>query len=159
MKRYVSDYAMNLKNKTAIVCPSYCGPNIFLTAEHFKDDQEFTFWKTVSDEDYRLRESAERREKANTVLLDDHPQLFAAADSSEAMLLARYEAAETRAQLHQALAKLRELLTPSQFRRFWLCVVCGKPRCEVAKQEGVSPSAVVKSIHQARHRISGSGVF
>lgn len=76
MKRYVSDYAMNLKNKTAIVCPSFCGPNIFLTAEHFKDDQEFSFWKTVSDEDYRLRDSAERREKANTVLLDDHPQLF-----------------------------------------------------------------------------------
>lgn len=159
MKRYVSDYAMNLKNKTAIVCPSYCGPNIFLTAEHFKDDQEFTFWKTVSDEDYRLRESAERREKANTVLLDDLPHILAAADSSEAVLLAQYEAAETRALLRQTVAKLRGLLTPPQFRRFWLCVICGKPRCEVAKQEGVSPSAVVKSIHQARHRISGSGVF
>ena len=159
MKRYISDYAMNLKNKTAIVCPSSCGPNIFLTAAQFKDENDFAYWKAVSDEDYRLRESAERREKTNTVLLDDLPQFLCASDSSEAVLLSRVEAVEMNARLQQTVAALRTLLTASQFRRFWLCVVCGQPRCTVAKQEGVSPSAVVKSIHQAQHRIARSGVF
>ena len=159
MRFYLSDYEKNLKNKEAIVCPDPCGPDILLTADHFQNDQEFAHWKAVSDEDYRARERAERREKTNTVPISALPEKMVAARSTEQMLIAKADTADALAKHREKLSALKNILTPTQLRRFWLCVIGGRPKIELAAQEGVSSSAVVKSIRQARRRIESSGIF
>lgn len=155
----ISDFEKNLKNKTAIVCPDACGPSVLLTAEFFENDQAFAFWKSVSDNDYRLREKANRRENYHTVFLSDLPETLTATSGADVALFMQLDAAAERSRLREIKITLRAILTPTQLRRFWLCAVYGCSRSELAVKEGVTSSAIVKSIRQARRRIVESGIF
>ena len=159
MKYQQSDFEKNLKNKVAIVYPAANGPTVLLTAAFFDSQDEFAFWKSISDEDYRIRETAERRERTHTVPISDLPEELTAVQSAESALIARLDVSLDQAQLHSILAKLHSVLTETQLRRFWLCVVCSHSRKELAAKEKVSSTAVVKSIRQARNRIEVSGIF
>ena len=46
-----SDYALNKLDKEAIVCPSATGVHIRLTREDFASEEEFLYWKELSDSD------------------------------------------------------------------------------------------------------------
>ena len=151
MKIYVSEFAKNLMNKGAIVCPCAVGPSVLLTENCFSSKQEFEHWKSVSDEDYRLRERAERRETLHTI-----PDSFAAASSpaspsAERVVLSAIEEAERRTRLQVLL----EPLTSSQRRRL-LLLLDGMNIKEIAATEGVTPSAAAKSIRLAKRRLAAS---
>lgn len=159
LKYQQSDFEKILKNKGAIVYPAANGPTVFLNAKFFDSQDEFAFWKSISDEDYRIRETAERRERTHTVPISDLPEELTAVQSAESALIARLDVSLDQEQLRTILSKLRSILTERQLRRYWLCVVCGHSRKELAAQEGVSSTAVVKSIRQAKSRIEASGIF
>ena len=53
-----SDYALNKLDKDAIVCPSATGVHIRLPREDFASEEEFLYWKELSDSDYHKRELA-----------------------------------------------------------------------------------------------------
>lgn len=55
-----SDYALNKLDKEAIVCPSATGVHIRLTREDFASEEDFLYWKKLSDGDYKDIESAGR---------------------------------------------------------------------------------------------------
>ena len=56
-----SDYALNRKNKEAIVSRNAAGEYIKLTKEEFASEEEFAHWKEWSDEDYRREYNAEQK--------------------------------------------------------------------------------------------------
>ena len=53
-----SDYALNKLDPDAIVCKSVSGVHIRLTREDFSSEEEFLYWKKLSDSDYHKRELA-----------------------------------------------------------------------------------------------------
>ena len=55
-----SDYALNKLDKEAIVYPSVTGVHIRLTREDFASEEEFLYWKKLSDGDYKDIESTGR---------------------------------------------------------------------------------------------------
>lgn len=159
MKFQLSDYAKNLKNKSAIICPDCCGPSVLLTMQSFQSEQDFVFWKSVSDEDYRNRERGARREKAHTVSLGDVAEINAAALSAEEAILLHDERAEEKLLLQRILSRLQSILSDIQLRRLRLHVINGIPVKEIAAAEHVTPSAVSKSLKQAKRRIIAADIF
>jgi len=55
-----SDFALNKFDKDAIVCPSVTGVHTRLTREAFSSEEEFLYWKQLSDGDYKDTEAAGR---------------------------------------------------------------------------------------------------
>lgn len=53
-----SDYALNKRKKSAIVCKSVTGTHIELTSADFSSETEFLKWKNWSDKDYAKTEAA-----------------------------------------------------------------------------------------------------
>ena len=159
LKYQQSDFEKNLKNKGAIVYPATNGPTVFLTAEFFDSQDEFAFWKSVSDEDYRSREKDERREKTHTVSLDDVPEINAAAISAETEILLRAESAQQKTKVRSLLLDLKANLSATQLRRLGLHVISGLPVKEIAAIDHVTPLAVSKSLKQAKQRILTSGIL
>ena len=159
MKYQQSDFEKNLKNKGAIVYPAINGPTVFLTAEFFDSQDEFAFWKSISDEDYRSREKNERREKTHTVSLDDVPGINAAAISAETEILLRAESAQQKTKVRSLLLDLKANLSATQLRRLGLHVISGLPVKEIAAIDHVTPPAVSKSLKQAKQRILTSGIL
>lgn len=159
MKFQLSDYTKNLKNKSAIVCPDSSGRDILLTGACFQSEQEFAFWKSVSDEDYRSRERGARRENAHTVSLGDVAEINAAALSAEEAILLHAERAEEELYLQKILFGLQSILSDTQLRRLRMHVINGISAKEIAAAEQVTPSAVSKSLKQAKRRIIAANIF
>lgn len=137
MKFQFSDYAKNMKNESAIVYPDSCGPSVLLTKECFQSEQEFEFWKSVSDEDYRNRERGARREKAHTISLGDVAEINIAVLSAEEAILLHDEHAEEELLLQRILFGLQSILSGTQLRRLRLHVINGMPVKEIAAAEQV----------------------
>ena len=55
-----SDFALNKKDREAIVCKSATGVHIRLTCEDFASKEEFDTWKQWSDGDYYDTEATGR---------------------------------------------------------------------------------------------------
>lgn len=154
MKFYLTEYAVNKKNAAAIVYPSLCGPAVFLTKDFFENDQEFTYWKKISDEDYRVSESAERFEATHTVSMSSVLEISTISPSVEQMLFDQLDADSKAKELQSIMELLCRRLTCKQLRRYLLHVVGRKPQKRIAALEKVSPSAVAKSIRQVRRQIT-----
>ena len=109
-----------MKHESAIVYPDSCGPSVLLTKECFQSEQEFEFWKSVSDEDYRNRERGARREKAHTISLGDFAEINIAVLSAEEAILLHDEHAEEKLLLQRILSRLQSILSDTQLRRLRL---------------------------------------
>ena len=155
MNTTTCEYAVNKKNPSAIVYPNPCGRSVFLTAEMFHSEQEFAFWKNVSDEDYRARERAERREAAHVIAwAETVTPSFAL--SAEQELLRKTEAYDLHLRLQNVFLFLRAALTKTQYERFLLHVLFGVSESQIAAHEGASISAVAKSIRLARKKLAAA---
>ena len=110
-----SDYALNKLDKDAIVCPSATGVHIRLTREDFASEDEFLYWKKLSDSDYHKRELAGWNDSRSLSLETqrDKPLM-----SAEDMALAPYLAAEGAEQRRQLLEQVRTCLTEKQYRPY-----------------------------------------
>ena len=158
MKFNLPEYAANRKNTSAIVYPSQSGPGVILTRADFKTEQEFMFWKTASDEIFCGWETAERREKSNTISLASLPESAAALPGVEQEMMAQLDTLEDAQRRRLFVSRLRSILTETQHRRFTIYVLEHRTAREISDREGVSISAVAKSIRQAIRKLAAFSV-
>lgn len=144
-----SDYALNKREKNAIVYISVTGPAL-LTRADFASEDEFMKWKHWSDSDYCDTEKAGRAFHDNCIALDDQLDVIGAVLSIEDAMFLPLEEAEAqakRAQWRAALMEqIRSRLTETQFRRVWLYYVEKLSEREIAVLEGVGQQRISKSL-------------
>ena len=64
-----SDFALNKRDKDAIVYPSVTGVHTRLVRGDFTSEEEFLYWKALSDSDYKKIEAACRDYNDNCIRL------------------------------------------------------------------------------------------
>ena len=133
-----SDYALNKKDKEAIVSRNAAGEYIKLTKEEFASEEEFAHWKEWSDDDYRQEYNAEQSYKRLKNKLQKQAENRAAYLSVEQFLLNDLADEERKALVN----KIKSVLTETQFRRLWLYYVKEKTEQEIALEERTSQQAI-----------------
>ncbi len=134
-----TDYALNKFDKTAIVYQSVSGPNIRITREDFNSDEEYAYWKKLSDDDYKEIDRIGRKDDA---CLSFEGQRSVQTPSTEDVVLSSYIAAEKKNQQCRMLEQVRNSLTSKQFRRLWMYHVDHLSVSKIAAVENVSPRAI-----------------
>ena len=137
------DYALNHLDKTAIVCQSVTGEHIRLTREDFSSDEEFTYWKKWSDNDYH-KIQLDGRDDDDCLSFDalrDTP-----APSAEDVFFAPILAADKAERRQWTLTQVKAKLTKKQYRRLCLYYLKGKDETEIAALENVNQSSISRSI-------------
>ena len=143
-----SDYALNKKDPEAIVCPSATGVHIRLTREDFASEEEFRIWKDFSDGDYKDTERAGRSYYDNCIPLNE--ALDSIGLSIEDVLLAPLLKAEQKEQRAVLLQQVKDALTETQYRRFWMYYVEKMSETEIALAERVGQPRICRSLCRAR---------
>jgi len=138
-----SDFALNKKEKTAIVCQSLTGEGVHLTREDFASEEEFARWKKWSDDDYHETEFASRK---NDSCFSFEGQRDASVPSAEEIVLAPYIASVEAEQRQRLSDSLKAHLTERLYRRMCLYYLDGKSEAEIASMEGVNQSSISRSI-------------
>lgn len=144
-----SNYALNKKNKEAIVSINAIGEYIKLTKEEFASEEEFTHWKEWSDEEYRQEYNAEQSYKRLKNKLQKQAENEAASLSVEQLLLNDLADEERKALVN----KIQSVLTETQFRRLWLYYVEEKTEQEIALEERTSQQAISICLLKALKKI------
>jgi len=149
-----SDYALNKREKNAIVYISVTGPAL-LTRADFASEDEFIRWKHWSDSDYHTTEKSGRGYYDNGLpLADEYLDLIVSVPSVEDELFQKLAEAEADAERARTCAllmvQIRSCLTQKQYRRLWLLCVEGMSVEAIAAMEGVTHQNVSKSIIKAR---------
>ena len=134
---------MNKFDKDAIVCPSATGVHIRLTREDFASEEEFLYWKELSDSDYHKRELVGWNDSRSLSL---ETQRDCPLMSAEVIVFAPYLAAEQAEQRRRLLEQVRRCLTEKQYRRLCLYYLEGKTEAEIAVVEGISQQCVSRSL-------------
>lgn len=137
-----SNYALNKKNKEAIVSRNAAGEYIKLTKEEFASEEEFAHWKEWSDDNYRQEYNAEQSYKRLKNKLQKQAENEVGSLSVEQLLLNDLADEERKALVN----KIKAFLTETQFRRLWLYYAEGKTEQEIADIEGIAQQNVSKSI-------------
>lgn len=145
-----SDYALNKKDKDAIVCPSVTGVHTRLVREDFDSEEEFLYWKAVSDGDYKKIEAACRDYNDNCVRLTADRTT---GESIEDVLLAPLLKTERAKQRAALLKRVKGLLTEKQYRRMWMLLVDGLTVERIAQQDGVTHQSISECLALAWERI------
>ena len=148
---YISDHALNKADHEAIVYRDAAGNRIRLTAADFSSREEFEKWKAWSDADYAEIERGDRQYYAHKLPL--HDQDFPT-PSAEQEILDTIERIENEKADERYLVRALACLTETQRRRFVLHYVGRLSKVEIANLEGVTESAVRKSIADAHEKIS-----
>ena len=138
-----SDFALNKLDRDAIVCRSVTGVHIRLTREDFASEEEFLYWKKLSDSDYHKRELAGWNDSRSLSL---ETQRDCPLMSAEDIVFAPYLAAEQAEQRRRLLEQVRRCLTEKQYRRLCLYYLEGKTEAEIAVVEGISQQCVSRSL-------------
>jgi len=138
-----SDFALNKKDKTAIVYQSSVGNGIRLTCEDFASEEEFNRWKEWPDKDYHEMELAGRASDSYVSL---ESQRDGPTPSAEDIVLAPYITAEQKERRFRMLEQVKSQLTEKQYRRLCLYYLDGKTEREIAQPEGVGQQRISTSI-------------
>ena len=148
-----SDYALNKKDQDSIV---YCGSDGYvahITRADFSSDEEFLFWKSWSDADYKETDYAESYFHRHTGGLDTIGDNAGNIPSPEEMLLYKAEREEQVQEAMKLVQMISESLTEVQFRRLWLHYVQRENVRSIAQAEGVAHPSIVASITSAQRKI------
>ena len=148
-----SDYALNKKDQDSIV---YCGSDGYgahITRANFSSDEEFLFWKSWSDADYKDTDYADSFFHRHTVELDTIGDNASNIPSPEEMLLYKTEREEQVQEAMELVQMISESLTEVQFRRLWLHYVHKENVRSIAQAEGVAHPSIVASITSAQRKI------
>ncbi len=144
-----SDYALNKKNKEAIVSRNAAGEYIKLTKEEFASEEEFAHWKEWLDDEYRQEYNAEQSYKRLKNKLQKQAEEAFYSQSVEQFLLNNLADEERKALVN----KIKSVLTETQFRRLWLYYVERKTEQQIADIEKVGQRRVSISINVAKKKI------
>ncbi len=138
----ITDYSINKKHPDAIVYIDANGCHFNLTVNDFASEEEFQRWKNWSDENYREQRNEQVQYEKHTLpesaLNDDSIQLAGAEDE-----ILRMEELE---ECHALIEKIRNHVTPTQFRRMMLRFIEGKSMNEIGELEGISSQAAGRAI-------------
>ncbi len=145
-----SEYALNKKDKEAIVSRNAAGEYIKLTKEEFASEEEFAYWKEWSDNDYRREYNSEQSYKRLKKKLQKQAENEAAYLSVEQLLLNDLADEERKA----LVKKIKSVLTEKQFRRLWLYYVEGVSMTKIARLNNVTEASISESIATAKKKIS-----
>lgn len=137
-----SDYALNKKNREAIVSRNADGDIVQITKDEFASEKEFAHWKEWSDNEYRQEYNSEQSYKRLKNKLQKQAEYEAVSLSVEQILLNDLADEERKALVN----KIKSVLTEKQFRRLWLYYVEGKTEQQIADVEGIAQQNVSKSI-------------
>ena len=146
-----SDYALNKMAPEAIVCKSATGEHIRLTRKDFSSDEEFIRWKKWSDEDYHTEIKAGRDFYDNNVPLKE--DIDSECMSAEDVLFAPLLAQEAEERRRLCVQQIKDVLTETQFRRFWMYYADAMTVEEIADMEHIAHQNVSKSIRAAWKKI------
>ncbi|MDE7245447.1 MAG: sigma-70 family RNA polymerase sigma factor [Oscillospiraceae bacterium] len=149
-----SDYSLNKKDPDAIVYPSATGVHIRLTRKDFASEEEFRFWKDFSDGDYKDTERAGRNYYDNCIPLNE--ALDSIGLSIEDVLLAPLLKAEQKEQRAVLLQQVKDALTETQYRRFWMYYVEKMNETEIALAEHVGQPRICRSLCRSREILKKS---
>lgn len=152
-----SDYALNKREKGAIVCKSVTGIHTELTCADFSSEAEFLKWKNWSDEDYAGREAAGYEDdrcysldaERDTTGISVEDEVISA---QERVTQDRLEESR-QAEIMERVQALQKLLTRTQYRRLWMLRVDGLSVKEIAEREAVSSQRVYRCLADAERRI------
>lgn len=144
-----SDYALNKKNKDAIVSRNAAGDIVQITKEEFASEEEFAHWKEWSDDNYRQEYNAEQSYKRLKNKLQKQAENKAVSLSVEQIMLNDLADEERKALIN----KIKAFLTETQFRRLWLYYAEGKTEQQIADIEKVGQRRISTSINDAKKKI------
>lgn len=148
-----SDYALNKRDQDSIV---YCGSDGYvahITRADFSSEEEFLFWKSWSDANYKETDYAKSYFHRHTVGLDTIGDNAGNIPSPEEMLLYKAEREEQVQEAMELVQMISESLTEVQFRRLWLHYVQRENMRSIAQAEGVAHPSIVASITSAQRKI------
>lgn len=147
-----SSYALNKRDKDAIVCKSVTETHVRLTCDDFSSEEEFRRWKAWSDEDYRATERAERAYHDHGVPLEERN--VPGTPSVEELLLEADGRTEWNAARESLALQIRDSLTEKQFRRLCLYYLGDLPEREIAEMEGVGQRRISTSLSLGRKKLA-----
>lgn len=148
-----SIYALNKKDRAAIVYLQADGQIVRLTSADFMSEEDFAKWKTWSDENYHDEEKRDHIHADHTLALTDLPDEVAAVPDAETVLARLHQRMEQKQFCALFVLQLRDILTPTQYRRLWLYHVEERTTREIAKAEGIRHQSVVRSLAAAKEKI------
>lgn len=148
-----SIYALNKKDKEAIVYLAADGTTIRLTREDFSLDAEFEKWKAWSDENFHEEELGDHVYYNHTLPFDERYCTDDLAESTERTLLSRFEQRARERFSTKLVIDTKARMTETQFRRMWLYHVVGLDEEEIAIAEHVTQQSVNESMFLARQKL------
>ena len=148
-----SDYALNKQDKNSIVYSGSDGTIARISQNDFSSEEEFLFWKSWSDANYKETDYAKSYFHRHTVGLDTIGDNASNIPSPEEMLLYKAEREEQVQKAMELVQMISESLTEVQFRRLWLHYVHKENVRSIAQAEGVAHPSIVVSITSAQRKI------
>lgn len=143
-----SDYALNKSDKNSIVYTGNDGYECRITKEDFASEEEFQFWKSWSDENYRLTDNADTYYQRHIVVLNTVDGKLSVLSPEDSLIDAIAQTEQDKHNTETILA-VKSILSEKQFRRLWLRYALGLKVRAIAKIEGVTHPKIVKSIQSA----------
>lgn len=145
-------YVLNKKNPDAIVCSDATGKRVHITRADFATEEEFLFWKNLSDSNYQETDRKGRSYYDNTVVLNEDTDT--AGESLEDGLIAAFDNAMRNKESAEKIRQIRSILTEKQFRRLWKHYAERIPVAQIAALENTGEHAIYVSISNAKNKIS-----
>jgi len=148
-----SIYALNKKDRDAIVYEDADGSLIRLTRENFPSQEEFLRFKAWSDENYHDVECECHAYSDNTLFLEGISEMAVAVASVEDSFVAEIEEQDRKAICCLLMSSIAECLTDLQRRRMWMFCVDGVSTHAIAKREGTSQQNISRSLLASKKKI------
>ena len=148
-----SIYALNKKDPDAIVYMDANEVIVRLTREDFASEKEFLKWKSWSDGNYRTEDNQDVVEGKHNTSIDDLSETALSIPAIDVVMDRKHEKAERRRVASAMVSQIRDKLTETQFRRFWMYYVGGMTVDEIGRIEGSRHQNISKSIGSAMKKI------
>ena len=148
-----SIYALNKKDPDAIVYMDANEVIVRLTREDFASEEEFLKWKSWSDGNYRTEDNQDVVEGKHNTSIDDLSEAALSIPAIDVVMDRKHEKAERRRVASAMVSQIRDKLTETQFRRFWMYYVDGMTVDEIGRIEGIRHQNISKSIGSAMKKI------
>ena len=147
-----TQYALNLKEKAAIVYEDVFGEKIRITAD-MMGEETFAYWKIWMDKSLHEEACETHLYYDHTISMEDPSLIGVSLPDQETLRIEAEERQEREILKQQVALAFFTCLTDIQQARLWLYAVEGMTLCQIADIEGISHQKVHTSISKARKNI------
>ena len=149
----MSEYALNKKDRAAIIYSDAFGNITRLTAKDFSSEKEFRKWKNWVDMKTHSDEKKEHIYNNHTISFAIFEAVIGEAPDIGACFIQADEMVDPSQQIDFLIAFIKGCLSETQYRRMWLYYVEGMDTYEMASREGITHQAISDSLQSARKKI------